>query len=269
MLATIMDHPPERAPDAHAILPTIGGGIAFDNVSFRYPDAPSSALDRVSFEVEEGEIIGVVGRSGSGKTTLIRLIQGIQTAQTGLIKLSGTDIRHIDLGHLRRNVAVVLQDSFLFRGSIRANIAAGNPLARLESIIEAARLAGADEFIDRLPLGYETIIEEGAVNLSGGQRQRLSIARALLIRPRLLIFDEATSALDPESEAILQANLKQIARGRTMIVVSHRLSSLVQSDRILVLERSRIVDFAPHAELVERCEPYRSLWFQQTQHVHA
>jgi ATP-binding cassette subfamily B protein len=269
MLATIMDHPPERAPDAHAILPTIGGGIAFENVSFRYPDAPSSALDRVSFEVEEGEIIGVVGRSGSGKTTLIRLIQGIQTAQTGLIKLSGTDIRHIDLGHLRRNVAVVLQDSFLFRGSIRANIAAGNPLARLESIIEAARLAGADEFIDRLPLGYETIIEEGAVNLSGGQRQRLSIARALLIRPRLLIFDEATSALDPESEAILQANLKQIARGRTMIVVSHRLSSLVQSDRILVLERSRIVDFAPHAELVERCEPYRSLWFQQTQHVHA
>jgi ATP-binding cassette subfamily B protein len=269
MLATIMDHPPERAPDARAILPTIGGGIAFDNVSFRYPDAPSSALDRVSFEVREGEIIGVVGRSGSGKTTLIRLIQGIQTAQTGLIKLSGTDIRHIDLGHLRRNVAVVLQDSFLFRGSIRANIAAGNPLARLDSIVEAAHLAGADEFIDRLPLGYETIIEEGAVNLSGGQRQRLSIARALLIRPRLLIFDEATSALDPESEAILQANLKQIARGRTMIVVSHRLSSLVQSDRILVLERSRIVDFAPHADLVDRCEPYRSLWFQQTQHVHA
>lgn len=269
MLATIMDHKPERAPDAHAIMPDIIGGIAFDTVSFRYPDAAASALDRVSFEVTEGEIIGVVGRSGSGKTTLIRLIQGIHTAQTGLIKLSGTDIRHIDLGHLRRNVAVVLQDSFLFRGSIRANIAAGNPLARLENIVEAARLAGADEFIDRLPLGYETMIEEGATNFSGGQRQRLSIARALLIRPRLLIFDEATSALDPESEAILQANLREIARGRTMIVVSHRLSSLVQSDRILVLERSRVVDFAPHAELVTRCEPYRSLWFQQTQHLQA
>jgi ATP-binding cassette subfamily B protein len=269
MLATIMDHPPERAPDAQSILPEIRGGLEFDNVSFRYPDAPGSALDRVSFVVEEGEIIGVVGRSGSGKTTLIRLIQGIQAAQTGMIRLSGTDIRHIDLAHLRRNVAVVLQESFLFRGSIRANIAAGNPLARLDAIVEAAQLAGADEFINRLPLGYETVIEEGAVNLSGGQRQRLSIARALLIRPRLLIFDEATSALDPESEAILQANLKEIARGRTMIVVSHRLSSLVQSDRILVLERSRVVDFAPHPLLLERCGAYRSLWEQQTQHVSA
>ena len=249
--------------------PEIRGGLEFDNVSFRYPDAPGSALDRVSFSVREGEMIGVVGRSGSGKTTLIRLIQGIQSAQLGMIRLSGTDIRHIDLGHLRRNVAVVLQDSFLFRGSIRENIAAGMPQARLEAIVEAARLAGAEEFIDRLPLGYETIIEEGAVNFSGGQRQRISIARALLIRPRLLIFDEATSALDPESESILQANLKQIARGRTMIVVSHRLSSLVQSDRILVLDRSRVVDFAPHATLLETCESYRSLWLQQTEHVHA
>jgi ATP-binding cassette subfamily B protein len=269
MLATIMDHPPERAPDAQSILPDIRGGVEFDTVSFRYPDAPASALDRVSFAVQEGEIIGVVGRSGSGKTTLIRMIQGIQAAQSGMIRLSGTDIRHIDLGHLRRNVAVVLQDSFLFRGTIRANIAAGNPSARLDAIVEAAQLAGADEFIDRLPLGYETVIEESAVNLSGGQRQRLSIARALLIRPRLLIFDEATSALDPESEAILQANLKEIARGRTMIVVSHRLSSLVQSDRILVLERSKVVDFAPHPVLVDRCEAYRSLWFQQIQHVSA
>jgi len=269
MLATIMDHPPEQAPDAPATMPGISGGMAFDCVSFRYPGAASSALDRVSFEVEEGEMIGVVGRSGSGKTTLIRLIQGIEAAQAGIIRLSGTDIRHIDLGHLRRNVAVVLQDSFLFRGSIRENIAAGNPQARLDAIVEASRLAGAEEFIERLPLGYETMIEEGATNFSGGQRQRLSIARALLIRPRLLILDEATSALDPESEAILQANLKEIARGRTMIVVSHRLSSLVQSDRILVLERSRVVDFAPHHTLLKRCDAYCSLWHQQTQHVAA
>jgi ATP-binding cassette subfamily B protein len=269
MLATIMDHPPERAPDVKTIRPEITGRVEFDCVSFRYPDAPASALDRVSFTVEEGQMIGVVGRSGSGKTTLIRLIQGIQSAPAGMIRLSGTDIRHIDLGHLRRNVAVVLQDSFLFRGTIRDNIAAGLPHARLDAIVEAARLAGADEFIDRLPLAYETLIEEGAVNFSGGQRQRLSIARALLIRPRLLIFDEATSALDPESEAILQQNLKEIGRGRTMIVVSHRLASLVQSDRILVLERGHIADYAPHATLLERCDPYRSLWQQQTQHVHA
>jgi len=269
MLASIMDHPPEQAPSAQNTLPDISGGLAFDCVSFRYPGAASSALDRVSFELRDGEMIGVVGRSGSGKTTLIRLIQGIEAAQAGTIRLSGTDIRHIDLGHLRRNVAVVLQDSFLFRGSIRENIAAGNPLARLDAIVEAARLAGADEFIERLPLGYETMIEEGATNFSGGQRQRISIARALLIRPRLLIFDEATSALDPESEAILQANLKDIARGRTMIVVSHRLSSLVQSDRILVLERSRVVDFAPHPVLLARCDAYRSLWDQQTQRLAA
>ncbi len=267
MLATIMDHPPERAPDAKTIRPDITGRVEFDAVSFRYPDAAASALDRVSFTVAEGEMIGVVGRSGSGKTTLIRLIQGIAAAQAGMIRVSGTDIRHIELDHLRRHVGVVLQDSFLFRGSVRENIAAGNPHARLDAIVEAARLAGADEFIDRLPLGYDTLIEEGAVNFSGGQRQRLSIARALLIRPRLLIFDEATSALDPESESILQTNLKEIGRGRTMIVVSHRLSSLVQSDRILVLERGRIADYAPHAALLARCEPYRALWQQQTQHM--
>jgi len=262
-----MDHAPERAPDAKTISPDITGALEFDEVSFRYPDAASVSLDRVSFSIEEGEVVGVVGRSGSGKTTLIRLIQGIQSAQTGLIRLNGTDIRHIDLGHLRRNVGVVLQDSFLFRGTIRDNIAASKPHAKLEDIVEAARLAGADEFIERLPLGYETMIAEGAVNFSGGQRQRLSIARALLTRPRLLIFDEATSALDPESEAILQANLKEIARGRTMIVVSHRLSSLVQSDRILVLGRGHVEDFAPHAVLLQRCESYRSLWQQQIQHV--
>ncbi len=269
MLATVMDHPPERADDAKTIMPPITGDVEFDQVSFRYPQAVGSALDRVSFHVREGEVIGVVGRSGSGKTTLIRLIQGIQSAQAGMIRLSGHDIRHIDLGYLRRNVGVVLQDSFLFRGTIRDNIAASVPTARLEAVVEAARLAGADEFIDRLPMGYETQIAEGAVNFSGGQKQRLSIARALLTRPRLLIFDEATSALDPESEAILQANLKEIARGRTMIVVSHRLSSLVKADSILVLGRGRVVDFGPHAALLERCEVYRVLWAQQTEHMHA
>jgi subfamily B ATP-binding cassette protein HlyB/CyaB len=269
MLGTVMDHEPERAPSARAIRPSMSGAVSFDQVSFRYPGAASLALDRVSFAAQEGQVIGVVGRSGSGKTTLIRLIQGIEAPQSGLIRFDGTDIRHIDLEHLRRNVGVVLQDSFLFRGTIRENIAAGKPNAHLGDVVEAARLAGADEFIDRLPLGYETKVEEGAANFSGGQKQRLSIARALLVRPRLLIFDEATSALDPESEAILQENLKQIAKGRTMIVVSHRLSSLVQADATLVLDHGGAVDFAPHSTLLQRCTIYRGLWEQQTRHMGA
>jgi ATP-binding cassette subfamily B protein len=269
MLGSVMDHPPERAPSQHAIRPAMTGAVSFEQVSFRYPGAANLALDRVSFAAREGQVIGVVGRSGSGKTTLIRLIQGIEAPQSGLIRFDGTDIRHIDLEHLRRNVGVVLQDSFLFRGTIRENISAGKPNAHLSEIVQAARLAGADEFVDRLPLGYETPVEEGASNFSGGQKQRISIARALITRPRLLIFDEATSALDPESEAILQANLKRIAEGRTMIVVSHRLSSLVQADAILVLERGTALDVAPHSTLLQRCAPYRALWEQQTLHMNA
>jgi ATP-binding cassette subfamily B protein len=212
-------------------------------------------------------MIGVVGRSGSGKTTVTRMIQGIHQPQDGLIRLNGHDIRHMDLTHLRKSVGVVLQDNFLFRGTIRENIAASKPDAPLPEVMEAARLAGAEEFIDRLPMSYDTFIEEGATNLSGGQRQRIATARALLMRPRLLIFDEATSALDPESEAIVQKNLADIARGRTMIIVSHRLSSLVTADAILVLDQGKVVDFAPHPILLERCSIYAHLWQTQTHHI--
>jgi ATP-binding cassette subfamily B protein len=269
MLGSVMDHPPERAASQHYIRPAMTGAVSFDQVSFRYPGAASLALDRVSFAAREGQVIGVVGRSGSGKTTLIRLVQGIEAPQSGLIRFDGTDIRHIDLEHLRRNVSVVLQDSFLFRGTIRDNIAAGKPNAHLSDIVQAARLSGADEFIDRLPLGFETPVEEGAANFSGGQKQRISIARALITRPRLLIFDEATSALDPESEAILQTNLKLIAEGRTMIVVSHRLSSLVQAAAFWGGARGGGGAGAPHGTLLQRCAMYRSLWQQQTQHMGA
>jgi ATP-binding cassette subfamily B protein len=267
MLAKVMDHAPERDPNQRGIRPLITGKLELENVTFRYYGTVSPALDKVTFTVEEGQMIGIVGRSGSGKTTITRLIQGIHTPQEGLIRLNGTDIRHMDLSHLRRSIGVVLQDNTMFRGNIRDNIAAGKPDASLHEVMEAARLAGADEFIDRLPMSYETMVEEGASNFSGGQRQRLAIARALLLRPRLLLFDEATSALDPESEAIVQANLADIARGRTMIIVSHRLSSLVKSDSILVMERGQVIDFAPHGTLLERCEIYRHLWEQQTGHL--
>ena len=230
--------------------------------------APSlPALDRLSFSVPAGTMLGLVGRSGSGKSTVTRLLQGINREYSGFIKIDGADLREINLRHLRSSFGVVLQENFLFRGSIRDNILAGRPGLTLEDAIRAARLAGAEEFIERMPNGYETWIEEGSPNLSGGQRQRLAIARALITDPRILILDEATSALDPESEALVNANLLRIARGRTMVIVSHRLSSLVNCDQIMVLERGKVMDVAPHEVLLERCAIYRTLWNQQNRHM--
>ncbi len=266
MLGSVMNHAPERDPNQHGMTPRITGAIAFDRVTFSYREGATPTLDRVSFEVEEGQVIGLVGRSGSGKTTVTRLIQGMQTAQEGVIRLDGVDIRHIDLRHLRRSIGVVLQENFLFRGTVRDNIAAARPDAPLSEIVDSARMAGAEEFIDRLPQSYETMIEENGANFSGGQRQRIAIARALLTRPRLLIFDEATSALDPESEAIVQENLHIIARGRTLLIVSHRLTSLAGADAILVLDSGRVLDYAPHPVLLGRCDSYARLWNQQTRH---
>ena len=211
-------------------------------------------------QVPAGTMLGIVGRSGSGKSTLTRLLQGINRDYSGFLKIDGNDVREINLRHLRQSFGVVLQENFLFRGSIRDNIIAGRPGLTLDDAVRAARLAGAEEFIERMPNGYETLIEEGSPNVSGGQRQRLAIARALITDPRILILDEATSALDPESEALLNANLLRIARGRTMVIVSHRLSSLIDCDQILVLESGKAVDIAPHRLLLERCAIYRQLW---------
>ena len=267
MLATVMDRPPERAAQARPARPAITGSLRFENVRFAYPGALSPALDDISFTIEPGQVVGVVGRSGSGKTTLTRLLQGIEVPQSGVVLVDGVDIRHIELGHLRRGIGVVLQENLLFRGTMRDNIAAARPDASMEEVVAAARLAGAEEFIRRLPHSYETRVEENGANLSGGQRQRIAIARALLTTPRVLVFDEATSALDPESEALINRNLGDMARGRTMVVVSHRLSTLVRSDAILVLDEGRVVDFAPHAVLLERCAIYRGLWQQQTEYM--
>ena len=248
-------------------MPHFAGAIAFEDVSFTYGGTKTPALDRVTFEVSAGTMLGIVGRSGSGKSTLTRLLQGINRDYCGFVKIDGSDVREISLRHLRQSFGMVLQENFLFRGSIRDNIIAGRPGLTLGDVVIAARLAGAEEFIERMPNGYETLIEEGSPNVSGGQRQRLAIARALITDPRILILDEATSALDPESEALLNANLLRIARGRTMLIVSHRLSSLVECDRILVLEKGRVVDIAPHRQLLERCTVYRQLWAQQSRHL--
>ena len=267
MLGEVMNRRPESNPAVRGLRPAIGGRIEFDHVVFRYTTTLPPALDDVSFEIPAGSVFGVVGRSGSGKTTLTRLIRGMYPIQQGSVRIDGLDIREIDLPHLRSQVGVVLQQCFLFRGTVNDNIAVTRPDATLEEVVAAAQMAGADEFIQNLPQGYSTPLEEGGTNLSGGQQQRLSIARALLCQPRILIFDEATSALDPESEAAIQANLARIAEGRTVIIVSHRLSSLVGATAIIVLDRGRIVDCGRHGELLSRCTTYRQLWNQQHRHL--
>ena len=267
--ASVLNRPLETAERAVGLRPKFIGAIDFANVTFTYTGSRVPALDRVTFSAPAGTMLGIVGRSGSGKSTITRLLQGINRDYTGLVRIDGSDVREMNLQHLRQSLGVVLQDNFLFRGSIRDNLIAGRPGLTMADVVQAARLAGAEEFIEQMPNGYETYIEEGSPNLSGGQRQRLAIARALISNPRILIFDEATSSLDPESEAVVTSNLLRIASGRTTIIVSHRLSSLIDCDNILVLEQGKVSDIGPHKDLVERCAIYRHLWAQQNRHLYA
>lgn len=266
-VASVVNSPPEEGRSGSGLRLPMAGHIMFRDVQFRYLPGAPYVLDGVSFEIKAGTIFGVMGRSGSGKTTVTRLLQGLNREYEGLIKVDGMDLREMDLDHLRGNIGVVPQENFLFSGTVRENIGVARPNASFDKIVRAAQLAGAEEFIERLPLGYETPVEEGAVNFSGGQRQRLAIARALLVDPPILILDEATSALDAESEAIVNANLMRIAKGRTVIIISHRLSSLATADAILVLERGKFYDMGRHEELLERCDIYKSLWNQQNRHL--
>jgi ATP-binding cassette subfamily B protein len=264
---SVLNRPPEASDTAAGLRPKFVGAIDFQDVTFTYAGCRLPALDRVSFSVPAGSMLGIVGRSGSGKSTVTRLLQGINRDYTGFVKIDGSDLREMDLRHLRQSLGVVLQDNFLFRGSIRDNLIAGRPGLTMTDAIRAARLAGAEEFIEQMPNGYETYIEEGSPNLSGGQRQRLAIARALIRDPRILLLDEATSSLDPESEAVVTSNLVRIANGRTMIIVSHRLASLIDCHRIMVMENGKVADIGLHQELVERCAIYRQLWGQQNRHL--
>ena len=266
-VAAVVNRPLEVDAASGGVRPSLVGAITFHDVTFTYIGTAVPALDSVSFSVPAGTMLGIVGRSGSGKSTIARLLQGINRDYSGFVKLDGSDLREINLRHLRQSLGVVLQDNFLFRGTIRDNIIAGRPGLTLSDAINAARLAGAEEFIECMPNGYEAYVEEGSPNLSGGQKQRLAIARALIHDPRVLILDEATSALDPESEAVVSANLQRIASGRTMVIISHRLASLTDCDQILVLEEGNVVDFAPHALLLQRCSLYQRLWAQQHRYL--
>ncbi len=266
-VGNLVNQPAEEGRSGHGVRSPLEGKVEFSGVTFKYKGAVSPALNNVSFEVPTGTTLGVMGKSGSGKTTITRLLQRLHSDYDGLIKMDGIDVREYDVDHLRRNVGVVLQENFLFSGTIRENIAAAKPDATFDDIVRAARLAGAEEFIDKLPRGYETYVYEGSPNLSGGQRQRLAIARALIVDPPILILDEATSALDADSEAIVNANISRIAHGRTLIIISHRLSSLTKADAILVLNRGVIDDIGRHEELLERNDIYSSLWYQQNTHL--
>ncbi|MDJ0599210.1 MAG: ABC transporter transmembrane domain-containing protein [Crocosphaera sp.] len=265
-LNDVLDYEPEEDLQQHSkqSLPTIQGHIRFENVSFRYhPESDFNVLQNISFEIKPGQTVALVGRSGSGKTTISKLVLGLYLPTEGKILIDGYDINNLSLTSLRQQIGVVDQDTFLFGETIRENIALSHPDSTLEEIIEAAKLAGAHDFIEKLPLGYEMKIGEGGGMLSGGQRQRLAIARGLLGNPRLLILDEATSHLDAESERIIQTNLNSILRHQTTLVIAHRLSTVRKADLILVLDRGVLVERGTHESLMAQRGHYYYLNQQQ------
>jgi subfamily B ATP-binding cassette protein HlyB/CyaB len=247
-------------------LPNIKGQVTFEQVLFRYrADAPP-VLQGLSFGVRPGTVIGIVGRSGSGKSTIAKLIQRLCIPESGRVMIDSIDVAQVDPAWLRRQIGVVLQENFLFSRSVRDNIALAEPGMAMERIVQAAKLAGAHDFILELPEGYDTLVGEHGCTLSGGQRQRLAIARALVGNPRILIFDEATSALDYESEAIIQRHLAHMCRGRTVFLIAHRLSTVRAAHCILVIDKGRIVEQGTHAELLERRGYYAKLHAHQDGH---
>ena len=265
-LNDVFDAKPEEDPEKQALIkmPRIRGHIKFDNVTFRYPTrADKNALSNVNLEIMPGQTVALVGRSGSGKTTFANMLLRLHQPNEGRIYIDGYDLRQVSINSLRSQVGVVPQDVFLFSGTIRENIAFGDPDAPLEQVVGAAMLAGAHEFVSELPLGYETKIGERGQSLSGGQKQRIAIARALFKKPRILIFDEATSALDTESERAIQQNLDQILKDRTTFIIAHRLSTVRNADLIVVMDRGTIREIGNHYSLMEQKGIYYYLNSQQ------
>jgi ATP-binding cassette, subfamily B, bacterial HlyB/CyaB len=263
-LGDILNAPVEPVPQNLPRLPPPRGAIELKNISFRYRPGYPEVLSDVSLSIAPGEVVGIVGPSGSGKSTMTKLIQRLYQPERGQVLIDGVDIAQVDPTWLRRHIGVVLQENVLFNRSIHENIAFANPAMPRANVIRVAQLAGAHEFIAQLPQGYDTMIEERGANLSGGQRQRIAIARALATNPRILIFDEATSALDYESERSVQQNMREIVRGRTVLIIAHRLAAVRSCDRIISLLQGRIVEQGTHDELVKREEGvYGHLWALQ------
>jgi ATP-binding cassette, subfamily B, bacterial HlyB/CyaB len=260
-LGDILNSPPEAQRLASAHLPPMRGAVKISGLSFRYRPDTADVLRDINLDIPAGQVLGIIGHSGSGKSTLTKLVQRLYRPDRGQVLIDGVDIGQVDTAWLRRQIGVVLQENVLFNRTIHENIALANPGMPRGQVIAAARLAGADEFIAKLPLGYDTPIEERGANLSGGQRQRIAIARALATQPRILIFDEATSALDYESERMIQANMRRIVRGRTVIIIAHRLAAVRHCDRIIAIENGAIVEEGNHHSLLGRSESlYARLW---------
>ena len=260
-LGDILNTPAEPAYNpGRTTLPAIRGDIAFEHVTFRYRIDGPEVLHDISLNVPAGQLVGIVGPSGSGKSTLAKLVQRLYVPENGRVLVDGIDLAQVDPAWLRRQIGLVLQENILFNRSVRDNIALADPATPTERIIAAATLAGAHDFILELPEGYDTIVGERGSSLSGGQRQRIAIARALITDPRILIFDEATSALDYESELIVQRNMAEIARGRTVVVIAHRLSALRMMERIISIDRGRLVEDGTHDELIRAGGRYAALY---------
>ncbi len=251
-LGDLLNAPPEPSYNPNrTTLPSLTGHVIFDKVTFRYRIDGTEVLRKLSLKIPAGEVVGVVGRSGSGKSTIAKLIQRLYVPEAGRVLIDGVDLAQVDPAWLRRQIGVVLQENFLFNRSVRDNIALPDPGLPMAQVVAAAKLAGAHEFILELPHGYDTMVGEHGCSLSGGQRQRIAIARALVTNPRILIFDEATSALDYESESIIQHNLAQICRGRTVILIAHRLSTIRNANWIFVIEKGEIIEQGMHQDLLQ------------------
>lgn len=252
-----------QAGPGRGVLPPIKGDVRFEGITFRYRSDGPEILKNVSLDIKAGEVVGIVGPSGSGKSTLTKLIQRLYVPESGRVLVDGTDLSMVDPAWLRRQIGVVLQENYLFNRTVRGNIALADPAMPMDKVIEAAKLAGAHDFIVELPEAYDTIIEERGASLSGGQRQRIAIARALATNPRILIFDEATSALDYESEMIIQENMRHIAEERTVFIIAHRLSTVRDCNRIVTIEAGEIVEQGTHDDLLKTDGRYATLWNMQ------
>ena len=263
-LGDILNVTPEPGQQGQASLPPIKGDIQVNGVTHRYRIDAQPVLRDITLHIPTGQVLGIVGSSGSGKSTLAKLIQRLYVPETGRVLIDGIDLSLADPAWLRRQIGVVLQENVLFNRTVRENIALGEPAMHMDRVMAAARLAGAHEFILNLPEGYDTVIGERGASLSGGQRQRIAIARALVTNPRILIFDEATSALDYESEAAIQANMRRICQGRTVILIAHRLSTLRLADRIVAIEAGKIVEDGTHESLLRAGGRYAQLWSLQS-----